>query len=45
MREVARSGKETWFTALEHHVDLHRLRAAYRAIRPQGAPGVDGVTW
>ena len=28
-----------------HHVDLTRLRAAYRAIRPQAAPGVDGVTW
>ena len=28
-----------------HHVDLARLRAAYRAIRPQAAPGVDGVTW
>jgi group II intron reverse transcriptase/maturase len=30
---------------LLHHVDLPRLRAAYRAIRPQAAPGVDGVTW
>jgi len=30
---------------LLHHVDLARLRAAYRAIRPQAAPGVDGVTW
>jgi group II intron reverse transcriptase/maturase len=29
---------------LLHHVDLARLRAAYRAIRPQAAPGVDGVT-
>jgi group II intron reverse transcriptase/maturase len=28
-----------------HHVDLPRLRAAYWAIRPQAAPGVDGVTW
>jgi group II intron reverse transcriptase/maturase len=28
-----------------HHVDVDRLRAAYRAIRPQAAPGVDGVTW
>ncbi|WP_347177187.1 hypothetical protein [Parafrankia sp. EAN1pec] len=33
------------FTALLHHVDLDRLEAAYRAIRPQAAPGVDGVTW
>ena len=24
---------------------VDRLRAAYRAIRPKAAPGVDGVTW
>jgi group II intron reverse transcriptase/maturase len=30
---------------LLHHVDLVRLRKAYGAIRPQAAPGVDGVTW
>ncbi len=45
MREVARRDKEARFTALLHHVDLYRLRAAYWAIRPQAAPGVDGVTW
>jgi RNA-directed DNA polymerase len=28
-----------------HHVDVGRLRAAYWAIRPKAAPGVDGVTW
>jgi group II intron reverse transcriptase/maturase len=28
-----------------HHVDLARLRAAFWAIRPQAAPGIDGVTW
>jgi group II intron reverse transcriptase/maturase len=33
------------FTALLHHVDVDRLRAAYWAIRPKAAPGVDGVTW
>ena len=32
-------------TALLHHVTVDRLRAAYRAIRPNAAPGVDGVTW
>ena len=37
--------KEARFTALLHHVDLFRLRAAYWAIRPKAAPGVDGVTW
>ena len=45
VREVARQDKGTRFTALLHHVTLGRLRAAYRAIRPQAAPGVDGVTW
>jgi RNA-directed DNA polymerase len=33
------------FTALLPHVDLDRLRAAYRGINPEAAPGVDGVTW
>ena len=28
-----------------HHVDIDRLRAAYRAINPEAATGVDGVTW
>ncbi len=45
VREVARRDKEARFTALLHHVDVDRLRAAYWAIRPQAAPGVDGVTW
>jgi RNA-directed DNA polymerase len=45
VRQVARQDKEARFTALLHHVDLARLRAAYWAIRPQAAPGVDGVTW
>jgi group II intron reverse transcriptase/maturase len=30
---------------LLHHVDLDRLRAAYWAISPKAAPGVDGVRW
>lgn len=45
MGEVARGDKEARFTALLHHVSVDRLRAAYRAIRPQAAAGVDGVTW
>jgi RNA-directed DNA polymerase len=45
VREAARRDKDARFTALLHHVDLDRLRAAYRAIRPQAAPGADGVTW
>ena len=45
VREVAQKDKEARFTALLHHVDLDRLRAAYWAIRPKAAPGVDGMTW
>jgi retron-type reverse transcriptase len=45
MREVARRDREARFRALLHHVDLDRLRAAYWAISPKAAPGVDGVRW
>ena len=45
VREVARRDKDARFTALLHHVTLSRLRAAYWAISPKAAPGVDGVTW
>ena len=42
---MAQRDKEARFTALLHHVTVDRLRAAYWAIRPKAAPGVDGVTW
>jgi group II intron reverse transcriptase/maturase len=42
---VARKDKDVRFTALLHHVDVDRLRAAYFALRRKAAPGVDGVTW
>jgi group II intron reverse transcriptase/maturase len=45
VRRVAQTDKEARFTALLHHVDVDRLRAAYFALRPKAAPGVDGVTW
>ena len=45
VREVARRDKQARFTALLHHVDFARLWAAYQAIRPKAAAGVDGVTW
>jgi len=45
VREVARRDKEARFSALLHHVDLGRLAAAYWAINPKAATGVDGVTW
>ena len=45
VRQVARQDKEVRFTALLHHVTVDRLREAYRAISPNAAAGVDGVTW
>jgi hypothetical protein len=45
VRRVAATDKEVRFTALLHHVDVDRLRAAYGAVKPKAAPGVDGVTW
>jgi group II intron reverse transcriptase/maturase len=45
VREAARRDKEARFTALLHHITPERLLAAYRAINPKAAAGVDGVTW
>src|ERR1022692_1067928 len=45
VREVARKDKDARFTALMHHVNIDRLRAAYWAINPRAATGTDGVTW
>jgi RNA-directed DNA polymerase len=45
VRRMARTDKEARFTALLHHVHVDRLRAAYLALEPKAAPGVDGVTW
>jgi RNA-directed DNA polymerase len=45
VRQAARKDKDVRFTALLHHVTIDRLREAYRAIRPDAAAGVDGVTW
>ena len=45
VRRMARTDKDARFTALLHHVDVDRLRAAYWALEPKAAPGVDGVTW
>src|SRR5580700_9606131 len=45
VRCIAEKDKGARFTALLHHVDVDRLRAAYRALDPKAATGVDGVTW
>ena len=45
VRQVAERDKKVRFTALLHHVDVESLRTAFRALKRQAAPGVDGVTW
>jgi RNA-directed DNA polymerase len=45
VRRIAATDKEARFTALMHHVTISRLRAAYWALNPRAATGVDGVTW
>ena len=45
VRYRAQQDGEERFTALLHHVDIGRLGAAYRAINPRAASGVDEVTW
>jgi group II intron reverse transcriptase/maturase len=45
VRQAARRDKKARFTALLPHVDVDRLRGAYRALSPRAAAGVDGETW
>lgn len=45
VRRVATKDREVRFTALLHQVSVERLRAAYRALSPRAAAGVDEVTW
>jgi RNA-directed DNA polymerase len=45
VRRVAGKDRDARFTALLHHVGVDRLRAAYRALSPRAAAGVDEVTW
>jgi group II intron reverse transcriptase/maturase len=45
VRQVAKGLKKEKFTALLHHVDRELLRTAYRALKREAAPGVDGMTW
>jgi RNA-directed DNA polymerase len=45
VREVAAGDKEARFTALLHHVSVHRLGLAFDDLKKRAAPGLDGVTW
>ncbi len=45
VRRIAATDKDAKFTALMHHINLDRLRSAYKAINPRAATGVDEVAW
>jgi RNA-directed DNA polymerase len=46
VRRVARQDRNVRFTALLHHVDVDRLRAAYGALNPRAATGrMSGSSW
>jgi len=45
VRQAAKGLKKEQFTALLHHVDVDLLETAYRALKREAAPGVDGMTW
>jgi RNA-directed DNA polymerase len=46
IRTVAKEDRKARFTALWHHVyHVNGLREAYKALKPEASPGVDGETW
>ena len=45
VRQVAQRDEEARFTALLHHVSLHRMYLAFDDLKKDAAPGVDGVSW
>jgi retron-type reverse transcriptase len=42
--QLAREDPSRVLSTLAHHIDLDFLRAAYRRVRKDGSPGVDGQT-
>jgi group II intron reverse transcriptase/maturase len=42
--ELAKQSPQMGFTSLNHHIDLRWLYEAYKRVRPDAAPGVDGQT-
>lgn len=42
---AARKYRHEPLTALSHHMDLNWMHEAYRRVRKDAAPGVDGQTW
>jgi RNA-directed DNA polymerase len=44
IRQVAKAREKERFTALLHHVSIDLLRVAFGELKPEAAPGVDGLT-
>jgi RNA-directed DNA polymerase len=45
VRKTAKETKKERFTALLHHVTVDLLEEAFRELRRNAAPGVDGLMW
>ena len=45
VRTTAREKKKEKFTALLHHITVDSLDQAFRELKKDAAPGIDGVTW
>ncbi len=45
VRQHAKENPEGKLTALLHHIDLDALRDAFYGLKPNAAPGADGITW
>jgi group II intron reverse transcriptase/maturase len=45
IRKAARKDKSLRFTSLMHHITGDLLRASYKSLKRDAAPGIDDVTW
>ena len=45
IRKVASERKKERLTGLFHHVSIDLLEEAFHELKPDAAPGVDGLTW
>ena len=45
VRKAARERKKERFTALWRHITVDLLEEAFRGLRKNASPGIDGLTW
>jgi group II intron reverse transcriptase/maturase len=45
IQQIAKSRPADRFTALLHHINPERLEDAYRSLKANASPGIDGLTW